>query len=184
MLAMYYQTGIRHFHYSEEQLNGLNIYTDRHRHHSTGQSYGPYSTNSPRGNLRNHGSSPAIGRDTILVEASTYRQMVQDLSSMKTALGKLSRMLQDPKALQDMLAVCQPDAEKDPGLETMDNMTQCEQIPVQEGENQTDYVQLDSKVPVQTREAASQSESMQRENRGVQSDITFTVSIYLIKEIK
>lgn len=42
------------------------------------------------------------------------------------------------------------------------------------------FLKCAPKVPVPTREASSQSESVQRENRGVQSDGTFTVSISMI----
>ena len=39
-----------------------------------------------------------------------------------------------------MLAVCQP--QQEPGTETADNMTQCEQVPMEERETQTDNVQV------------------------------------------
>lgn len=54
----------------------------------------------------------------------------------------LSWSFSQPKALQEMLAVCKPESEREHDLETADNMTQCEQVPVQEGQSQTDHVQV------------------------------------------
>ena len=66
----------------------------------------------------------------------------------------LSWSFSQPKALQEMLAVCKPESEREHDLETADNMTQCEQVPVQEGQSQTDHVQV-CLIEVFTYEGAS-----------------------------
>ncbi|XP_071479829.1 uncharacterized protein [Diadema antillarum] len=139
----------------------------RHRHHSTGQTYASY-TSSPRANLRAGGLGHLVGRETIVLDASVYKQMVQELSSMKAALVKLGKMLQDPKALTEMLAATQQgqDVSMEGGRTTKDSTTQCDQI-----ETLEEQVQTDMQALLSSQEACQ----MEELEGAVQSDISSPV---------